>query len=367
MHLHNELITKDKQVLLTFDPSQEIKTKKMKDGNIGALFPGFTYYYTLQNVGYSAEEMKGAQLLKTEELEEVFRTAFENASKFAIESGKNNTSHGKDDVSPGDTTKVRPKKSFEVVKGNCGNVVVPKGYFASVLPAQVVKYLADAKRMRKKELTARIEKLNLASSKLHSLTEDKYAGDFGLWLNTLYIFARSPDNTIRSHVWELTSQTLALMAKGRTHVLPSVRKAYSQILSNTSNLRPIGLPADGSVLQTYRDVLVSKASPVKENVLKTVNTTKAKVTTGGKQSLETGKHWWQRVSRVFSTTKRRVSEKLSQFWSEVNPTNTSEGKEAEADPPAIAEPFIVAKRVMSKILFTPISNALKGIINWFKT
>jgi len=363
----NTILTMEKDVFLHISEETQFVLRLTKDGKKGATFAESKYTWKLTDLGVSTEIqdkiLKGTDELILEEFTKQF--FFVRDSLLKDWKNPNTSSNFKTPPSSPPKPKAVPKQ-FETVKGSSGSIVVPKGYFAKLLPAQVVKYLADAKKMRKKELAARIERLNQAAAKLHSLTEDKYAGDFGLWLNTLYIFAKSPDNLIREHVWELSNQTLALMAKGRSHALPSLRKAYTRILEYKPALTPIGVVNGQNLYQTYAEVAASNIKPQKEKILKLSSDTSKRVSDkvkgfkgNAKQRVNSLKMWLVRKKDLFV-------KKTKNFLSRVNPQNEEDGTEKEDIVPTIAEPFVVLKRVISICLVNPISSAFKSIWNWVK-
>lgn len=363
----NTILTVEKEVFLHVSEETEFSLRQTKDGKKGVTFKESKYTWKFTDLGVSDEIQEKIlsgtdELILTEYVKQIL------CVRDSLLSHGGNPTSGKGLVTPSNLPKkcVSPKKEYTTVKGTNGQVVVPVGYFAKLLPEQVVKYLADAKRLRKKELAERIERLNQAASKLHSLTEDKYAGDFGLWLNTLYIFARSPDNLIREHMWELSSQTLALMAKGRSHALPSLRKAYSRILEMKPAITPIGVANGQSLYKTYAEVVSTNTKMHKEKALKDVQHALHK----SKGHLKTTKE--KVFKRVFSLKdwlrrkKESFVKKTSDFWKRVNPQNDEDGSEKEELLPTIAEPFVVLKRVISIGIINPIYSALVSAWNWIK-
>lgn len=364
----NTILTVEKEIFLHISEETEFLLRPTKDGQKGATFKESKYTWKLTDLGVS-KDIQDKILKGTDELilEEYTKQFLFVRDSLRTDGSKSTASKNlKTPPSPPPKGK-NGSQEYITVKGTSGNVVVPKGYFAKLLPPQVVKYLADAKRLRKKELACRIERLNQAASKLHSLTEDKYAGDFGLWLNTLYIFARSPDNLVREHMWELTNQTLALMAKGRSHALPSLRKAYSKILDFKPAIMPLGMINGQSLTSTYAEVASCHVKPQKDKVVNLTSTATKSVMGKVKSSKEKAK---QRVSSLrlwLIRTKEKLVKKASNLWNSINPQNEEDGSEKEELLPTIAEPFVVLKRVISIGLINPLRNACKGIWTWINS
>jgi len=116
-------------------------------------------------------------------------------------------------------------------------ITVPKGYFASVLPEAVIKQLGLAKKQKKKDLQKRIAYLTAACEKME---KDPYAGTFGLWLRTLSHYARA-NSPSKGVIWDLASESIGALAKGRTEALKHFQARYSKVLTYTNSL-PALLP-----------------------------------------------------------------------------------------------------------------------------
>jgi hypothetical protein len=345
--INDNLKTRDYKALIGLNDKtfEGIKLSKNKTGVWMARLPGFEYAYTLKQLGCSDSVASEANKLDEKHLAMEFTQHFYQAKDSVLGLAE------------------KPKE-YEIAKGTSGQVVIPKGYFASCLPPQVVKYLVDAKRARQNELSKKLEALNLAAGEMHKLQEDKYAGDFGLWLKTLFIFAKSNDNGVRAKVLELTQQTFGVMRKGRSFVLPSLKKAYGDTLVALQPIKPQAMVSGQGLVKSFADVLKEGAKPhlarAQENASTFKSNTKDKLVEIKETTTKNGGKFWGKIRDL----KAKIVKKSKSLWSRINPQNEMDGTEKVELEPTIAEPFIVLKRLVQITLIDPLQSGVKKIWSW---
>jgi len=132
------------------------------------------------------------------------------------------------------------KQGLEKVQG----LIVPQGYFASMLPLSVVEKLVSFKKAKKANLPTKIEMIRKA---YEDALEDEYALSFDIWLGAMLDYSRGnlydSDAYLRSFIDDLFHN----LRKGRSSSINFLVHASTKMLisikQNTPRQFKIKLPA----------------------------------------------------------------------------------------------------------------------------
>lgn len=261
-----------------------------------------------------------------------------------------------------------PKQPGKFVKVE--GVIVPEGFLASCLPKQAVLCILEARKARKEQIIKKAKALARAAE----IEDPTIVGvSFKAWLMGLTAYMSHATPEVLELSGRMLGETMGVLAKGRTHVLPTLRSRYQlawnfvRAPSKMVELPPViakdGTITNPGVTERLKSVATSTvqegksyaaaaasttASSIKTRVGNTTKVGKVKVSNLNKLVVEKGKSLWTKVRCFFK-------DHQIEFVTEDGKTHIK--KQAKTLKRLITDTF--------HIISSPFVSGFKSVMSWF--